>query len=86
MMMHKQAASKPGSAGKVGVVTTPPTITNIRANNRSNVKGDLRVDDYMKGFSTMDVSANAETRLTTTHNRKSIDRATNSTIGVTHFD
>ena len=79
--MHKQDTSKPGSAGMVGVVVTPPTITNIR----SNIKGDMRVDDYMKGFSTMETSANAETRLTT-HNRKSIDRVTNSTIGVTNFD
>ena len=67
---------------------TPPTnagerVKAIRESHK--IKSDMRIDEFMKGSSALETSVNADTRMTTL-NRKSIDRATISTIGVTNLD
>ena len=70
-------------------LATPPTntvemIKAIREGHK--VKSDLRIDEFMKNRSALEPSVNADTRMMTSHNHKSIDRVTNSTIEVTNFD
>ena len=88
MTMHTRATSKPGSVGMADALVTPPTNTvgMVKALREGhNIKSDMRVDEFMKGGSALETSANADTRMTTL-NRKSLGRVTNRTIGVTHFD
>ena len=66
--------------------TTVGMVKAIREGH--NIKSDMRIDEFMKGSSALETSANADTQMTT-HNRnpKSLGRVTNSTInGVNHFD
>ena len=88
MTMHKRTTSKPGSGGMTIALITPPsnTMEMVKAIREGHkIKSDMRIDEFMKGTSALETSVNADTQKST-HNRKSIDRVTNSTIGVTNFD
>ena len=86
--MHQRITNKPVSSGMTGGVLTPPTnaVERVKAIREGHkIKTDMRIDEFMKGSSALETSANADTRMTSI-NRKSIDRATNSTTGVTNLD